>query len=199
MKHEFKRIDPELKIELKESSVSDIFQKELSDRIICGLAAFPHGVDTMSHDIEGIVQTSNSMALARTESDAFVYQISSRSASKSELLAARYRNEAFGELLHGESVFVVEYPGWEPDPDSKIFKVTTDAYKDLFNEKPEVTAIHAGLECGIVGEKCYGMDMVSFGPTIRGAHSVDERVGIKSVDKFWKLLVRVIEDISNGK
>jgi dipeptidase D len=87
------------------------------------------------------------------------------------------------------------YPGWKPDPESQILRITVDSYKKLFKQKPQVLAIHAGLECGLIGAIYPGMDMVSFGPTIKGAHSPDERIEIASTGKFWDLLVDILEHI----
>jgi dipeptidase D len=86
------------------------------------------------------------------------------------------------------------YPGWAPNPNSEILDMMVAKYENLFGEKPHVNAIHAGLECGLLGERYPGLDMISFGPTIKGAHSPDERVNIKSVQKFWKFLVDIIQD-----
>ena len=87
------------------------------------------------------------------------------------------------------------YPGWKPDPDSRIVAITEASYKKLFHTDPEVLAIHAGLECGLIGDKYPGMDMVSYGPTIKGAHSPDERLEIETVQKFWDLTLDVLENI----
>ena len=91
-----------------------------------------------------------------------------------------------------------QYPGWEPNPSSPLLETVRSNYKKLFDESPTVAAIHAGLECGIIGQRVGGMDMVSFGPTIRGAHSPDERVWIDSVGKSYKLLCSVLADLANG-
>jgi len=99
-------------------------------------------------------------------------------------------------LLAGASVVHSEgYPGWTPNPDSAVAKIAAEAYKKLFGNDPVVKSIHAGLECGLFLEKYPELDMVSFGPTIRGAHSPDERISIETVDKFWKLLVEVLANI----
>ena len=87
------------------------------------------------------------------------------------------------------------YPGWTPNPNSEIVSVTENLYEKLFKEKPEVLAIHAGLECGLIGDKYPGLDMISFGPTIKGAHSPDERIEIESVQKFWDLTLEVLKNI----
>ena len=95
------------------------------------------------------------------------------------------------------------YPGWKPNPKSPILKVLEKTYQDLFNEKPNVQACHAGLECGILGTNYPKMDMISFGPTIKGAHSPDERANIKSTQKFWKYVLQILKNIpvklTNGK
>ena len=88
------------------------------------------------------------------------------------------------------------YPGWAPNINSPILETTTKIYTDLLGKDPHICAIHAGLECGVIGEKVEGMDMVSFGPTIKGPHSPDERVEINSVDKFWHLLLKILRELA---
>jgi dipeptidase D len=95
---------------------------------------------------------------------------------------------AGAKVSHGEG-----YPGWKPNVKSELVGVMRKAYKKLFNQEPLVLAIHAGLECGVIGEKYPGMDMISFGPTLRGVHAPDEKINIETVDKFWKLLVEVLK------
>ena len=102
-------------------------------------------------------------------------------------------------MFHLAGAFVLHsdgYPGWTPNPDSKVLEITVNSYKKLFGVKPRVRSIHAGLECGLFLEKYPELDMVSFGPTIKGAHSPDERLEISTVDKFWKHLVDVLENIN---
>ncbi len=101
---------------------------------------------------------------------------------------------ADARVKHGDG-----YPGWEPDMDSEILAVTTKAYEKLFNEEAEVLVIHAGLECGIIGEKYPGMDMISYGPEIKGAHSPDERIEISSVERFWDLTLEVLKNAPEKK
>jgi len=103
--------------------------------------------------------------------------------------------KAVFELLGAEVVLEGGYPGWEPKPDAEIIKVMTKLYRELFNEEPHVNAIHAGLECGILGTNYPGMEMISFGPNIRGPHSPDEKCQISSVQKYWKYLIKTLENI----
>ena len=99
--------------------------------------------------------------------------------------------------VYGASIEQDEaYPGWAPDPKSPILETTTKIYKKLLGKDPHICAIHAGLECGVIGEKVNNMDMISFGPTIKGPHSPDERVEIKSVDKFWDLLLKILKELA---
>lgn len=91
------------------------------------------------------------------------------------------------------------YPGWKPNMQSKALKATKDAYKELFGDEPEVTAIHAGLECGLINEVFPNLDIISFGPTIEGAHSPDERLNIPATEKFWTLLTKVLENLAKAK
>jgi dipeptidase D len=98
-------------------------------------------------------------------------------------------------LAGAEVTHSAGYPGWKPNPDSTLLKLTVESYKRLFNEEPKVLAIHAGLECGLIGAIYPGMDMVSFGPTIKGAHSPDERLHIPSVTRFWELTLEILRKL----
>ena len=114
---------------------------------------------------------------------------------KSEINDIANQVKACGVLAGAKVKQGAGYPGWTPNMDSEILKLMKATYKELFGEEPEVKAVHAGLECGIIGEKFPGLDMISYGPTIIGAHSPDERVNIKSVEKFWKLLTGVLKKL----
>ena len=109
--------------------------------------------------------------------------------------AAAEKIEATFRLIDAHVTHGDGYPGWTPNPDSKILKVAVDSYKRLFGKEPVVRAIHAGLECGLIGEKYEGMDMISYGPTLRGVHSPDERVEIKTVEMFWRHTLEILKSI----
>jgi dipeptidase D len=160
------------------------------------IAACPHGILEMSSRMIGMVETSTNLASVKFKDNNEIILITSQ---RSEIDSRKFMAAEMVEsamLLAGASVAHSEgYPGWTPNPDSAVAKIAADSYKKLFGNDPVVKSIHAGLECGLFLEKYPELDMVSFGPTIRGAHSPDERISIETVDKFWKLLVEVLENI----
>ncbi|MBD3179585.1 MAG: beta-Ala-His dipeptidase [Candidatus Latescibacteria bacterium] len=160
------------------------------------LIALPHGVETMSYDIEGLVETSNNLATIKVEEGKAVIGTSTRSSIASALHALSDRITAVAKLAGAEVEEEAPYPGWKPNLQSKILALVKKVHKREFGEEPEMKAIHAGLECGIIGEKFSGMDMVSFGPWIEHPHSPDERVNIPSVETFWKLLKAVLKEVA---
>jgi dipeptidase D len=152
------------------------------------LLAIPHGVEAMNYDIEGLVETSNNLATVAFSGDEAVIGTSTRSSIATALQALRDRISAVSRLAGASIVENDPYPGWMPNVDSELLKIFKEVHKEVFGKEPETIAIHAGLECGIIGEKFPGMDMISFGPDIEHPHSPDERVNVKSVEQFWKLL-----------
>ena len=162
------------------------------------LLAFPNGVLAMSQDLPGLVETSNNLALVKLDSDRFVIHNSPRSSQAIALRAVMDQIQAITRMAGAEYEEKDAYPGWQPNPDSRILNLVEEVHEQLFNNRPERRAIHAGLECGLIGEKFEGMDMVSFGPEIINPHSPDEAVNIASVETFYKHLVGVIEAIAQG-
>ncbi|MBK9090278.1 MAG: aminoacyl-histidine dipeptidase [Holophagales bacterium] len=157
-------------------------------RIVGFLHAAPHGVLGWSPDIPGLVQTSTNLAIVETKDDEVSFATSQRSSVDSAKKDAG-RQMATAMMLAGLDVKQGDgYPGWKPNVSSPILGVAKGVHAEVFGHEPEVKAIHAGLECGIIGEKFPGMDTISFGPTIRNAHSPDECVSIPSVQNFWKYL-----------
>jgi len=166
------------------------------DRLLRLMMALPHGVLAMSGDIPGLVETSNNLAVVGNGAGTIRVVTSSRSSVAPSLayVLAQVRAAA---ALAGASVTLKDgYPGWKPDMDSKALAVVRDVYRTQWKKEPHVTAIHAGLECGLLGEKVPGLDMVSFGPQIEGAHSPDERVNVPSVERFWRALSEVLDRLS---
>jgi dipeptidase D len=196
---EYKTVDGDLKIILKKLNkhFPDVFTKPFTVNLINVLLAMPHGVLEMSQDIPGLVETSTNLASIKTENDKVIIGTSQRSSIDSAIhYVANSVNSVF-VLGRGHAKTSDGYPGWKPNLNSKILKLSHNVYKELFSSEPEIKAIHAGLECGILGNKYPGIDMVSFGPTITGAHSPDEGVEIKTVDKFYKLLKGVLSKASD--
>ncbi|MBQ3766793.1 MAG: aminoacyl-histidine dipeptidase [Bacteroidales bacterium] len=160
--------------------------------IIMTLLGCPHGVEKMSMDIPGLVETSTNLAAVRIEGDVLKVVTSQRSSVVSELHAMAERVEAALFLGSFDVEHHGEYPGWKPNLDSRILKVSVDSYKRLFGTEPEVKAIHAGLECGLFLEKFPGLDMISFGPTLRNVHAPGEKLELASLDKFVAHLTDVV-------
>ena len=160
--------------------------------IIMTLLSVPHGVEKMSMDIPGLVETSTNLAAVRIEGDVLKVVTSQRSSVVSELHAMAERVEAAFFLGSFDVEHHGEYPGWKPNLDSRILKVSVDSYRKLFKVDPEVKAIHAGLECGLFLEKFPDLDMISFGPTLRNVHAPGEKLELASLDKFVDHLVDVV-------
>jgi dipeptidase D len=150
----------------------------------------------MSSRMEGMVETSTNLASVKfVGNNKIKVTTSQRSEIDSRKIMAAEMVESVFRLAGAEVEHSDGYPGWTPDPDSEVLKITVGSYKKLFGVEPVVRSIHAGLECGLFLEKYPGLDMVSFGPTIRGAHSPDERLDIETTGKFWKHLIDVLENL----
>ena len=159
------------------------------------LLTLPHGVVSMHPEIDGLVETSSNLAVVRCENSRAQVVCSSRSSVASALAAVRLTIKAAAELAGARIIQEGGYPGWEPNLDSALLKKIRDVYSRVFGKEAEIKAVHAGLECGIIGEKYPGMDMVSFGPTIEHPHSPEERVHIGSVERFWTFLAAALQDL----
>ncbi|GAB1417713.1 aminoacyl-histidine dipeptidase [Bacteroidales bacterium] len=197
MKAEYAITEPLLKIEVNPmpQMPETVVAADDQRKLILALYACPHGVIAYSQSIPGFVETSTNLASVRSESDHFLITTSQRSSvesAKDDIV--RMVSSCF--LLAGAEVENSNgYPGWAPNPYSKIREITVESYKRLFGNEPVVKAIHAGLECGLIGDKYPEMDMISFGPTIKGAHSPDERIEIATVQKFWELTLDILKNI----
>lgn len=193
---ELEMTEPDLKMHLESCDIPEtVFTDDFQDAMLNTIYACPHGVIEMSRKIEGLVETSTNLASVKQVDDKLIITTSQRSSVESakENIAAMVRcvfELAKAEVKHGEG-----YPGWSPNVNSEILEITRDSYEQLFNQKPIVRAIHAGLECGLFLEKYPELDMISFGPTIRGAHSPNERINIETVNKFWLHLIDVLKNI----
>jgi dipeptidase D len=178
------------------NDVKKVFSDVLCKDILNVLYSIPHGVQAMSHAVEGLVETSTNMAIVETKEDIVEMLTSQRSSVASSITDIADKVKAVGELGGFEVEQGGGYPAWQPNPDSPVLKLAIQTYKEKAGKEPEVKAIHAGLECGLIGEKYPGMDMLSFGPTIEGAHSPDERVKIKDVEKIWNFLLDLLKKIN---
>jgi dipeptidase D len=166
------------------------------DRLVQLLLALPHGVLAMSPDIPGLVETSNNLAVVKETDGKIRVVTSSRSSVAPSLSCVLAQVRAVAGLAGAAVTLKDGYPGWKPNLDSKALAAVRAVYRKQWNKDPHVTAIHAGLECGLLGEKIPGLDMVSFGPQIEGAHSPDERVNVASVARFWGALTEVLDRLS---
>ncbi len=194
--HESSTVDPGMTFEVTEVSTPPTVWDEVTTRRgLALLTTLPHGVVRMSPDIPGLVETSTNLAVAARRNGDLDILLSSRSSVASALRALRQRIRSAGSLAGAEAEEEDAYPGWEPDVGSRLLGVVKEVYAEHLGE-PEVGAIHAGLECGIIGEKYDGMDMVSFGPQIEFPHSPDERVKIDSVQSFYVVLRALLERLS---
>ncbi|MCM1041158.1 MAG: aminoacyl-histidine dipeptidase [Bacteroides sp.] len=165
------------------------------DALVYALLACPHGVLRMSDEIENFVETSTNLASVKTLEDHVLICTSQRSSVESAKHAAAQRVAACFKAIGAKTSHSEGYPGWNPNPNSPILKLTLEAFKDLFHEEGKALAIHAGLECGLFSEKYPDMDMVSYGPTMRGVHAPGERVELATVTRFWQLTKEILKRV----
>ena len=189
-----RRYTDEKQIVIRVEELAQVDEKIIEEgpRIIRGLLAVPHGVVEMSPIIPGLVETSTNLAAVKSENGRLYILTSQRSAVgfKRDMLSRRVK--AALELTGCEVSYESEYPAWEPNPESELLQFSRRVFEELSGRKAELTAVHAGLECGVIGSKIPGMDMVSFGPDLEGPHSPDERVSISSTERFWHFLVTLL-------
>ena len=200
LKQELKSIEPHFQIEVSNGEVKEnaVDSADLEKILNC-LYALPNGVFRMSPDFKDLVEASTSLARVVISDGSFSTQSLQRSSVESTkgdvANAVRCAFEAIGCSV----VQSGDYPGWQPNTDSVILNLMANLYRDLYNDEPKIKACHAGLECGILGKKMPGVDMISFGPNIRAAHSPDEKVQISSVQKFWEYLQEVLKRFPNKR
>jgi len=198
-KDELQFIDPKVSLSLNTDGFdapSAMFTSELHNKFLNLLYTIPHGVIAMSHAIPGLVETSTNLAVVSMKENKLSILTSQRSSIGSALTDINDMVRACGFQANADVHSGGGYPAWKPNPDSPLLKKAKEIYQNLFGKEPEVKAIHAGLECGIIGDKFPGMDMISFGPTIEGAHSPDERVQISTVEKFWKFVEALLVNLA---
>lgn len=197
VKNELKTTEPQLFVNAIDAISPDmVFDKYTQTLLINALYACPHGVIEMSREIPNFVETSTNLASVKTNDGLVTITTSQRSSVASALDNTVNMVESVFLLIGANVTHSNGYPGWAPNPESHILEITKLAHFRLFDTQPEVLAIHAGLECGLIGEKYPGMDMISYGPTMRGVHSPDEKIYIPSVERFWKLTLEVLKSIS---
>lgn len=196
LKEEFSTIEANLDVEINEVTLPEkIMDLGVQEGFIKAIYAALNGVYRMSPDVDGLIETSNNIARVIVKDGVIKIGCLTRSSSESNKWDLANSLRSCFELAGFNVDFSGTYPGWLPNLNSEILVVLENLYKKLFNENPNVAACHAGLECGILGQNYPNMDMISFGPNIRGAHSPDERAQISSTQKFWKLLLEVLKNI----
>ena len=196
---EYKSTDADAKIEYQslEYPPEEIVPAKLQKYLLGTIYSIHSGIHRMSPEISGLVQTSNNLARVLVKDGDITIGCLTRSSVNSERDDMASSIAAVLRLTGANVEFGGDYTGWKPSPDATIVKLMSDLYEELFSEKPHVAACHAGLECGIIGTNYPAMEMISFGPNIRGAHSPDERVQISSVQKFWSYLLETLKRIPN--
>jgi len=195
-KNEFLSIDPGIKLEAKPAEIPEsVMDKVSQDKLLNAVYACPNGVVRMSTDMEGLVETSTNLAVIKTEGNEVKIQCLMRSSVDTAKEDLKNMFTSVFEPVGIDIVFEGEYPGWKPNMDSAILKTMQAVYNKKFGKIPEIKAIHAGLECGLLGGVYPNMDMISLGPTIRYPHSPDEKVNIETVLKFWEFLLETLKAI----
>jgi dipeptidase D len=197
LSQEYATTDPDLNVKASSEGVYEgkAATLEATLQFTRALHSLPNGIYRLSPDVDGLVQTSSNLARVVFEDDAFHVACLVRGSVDSEKSDMARAISCALEQIGAEVSCSGEYPGWAPKPDSEVVRVMSKIYRELFNEEPHVLACHAGLECGIIGQNYPDMEMISFGPNIRGAHSPDETVQISSVQKTWKLLTETLARI----
>lgn len=194
LKFEYAETDPNLTFTLTaESGDYKAASAATTRRAIDTVFAYPHGVADMSNDIAGLVETSNNLAMVKVDNGKLIILSNQRSSNMDSLALLGERIMSVARLAGASGEASGGYPSWEPNMDSGLLARCVDVYQKRFDKKPVVEAIHAGLECGIIGAKYDGMDMISFGPTIKNPHSPDEMIEIESIGKVWEFMVALFE------
>ena len=196
LQFEFRSTEPDLKVTLREADAPKrVVDQASQEKLVNVLYACAHGVLAMSREIDNFVETSTNLAAVKMQDGHFLVTTSQRSSVESAKLAAAQKIEATFRLVGARVSHSDGYPGWTPNPESRVLKVGVDVYRKMYGREPVVRAIHAGLECGLIGEKYPKMDMISYGPTLRGVHSPDERIEIKTVEMFWNQTLEILRQL----
>ena len=201
VENEYKGLEPTLAFDLESVDRPEFcVDSDTTTKLIRSLYCAPHGVISMSRDLEGLVETSTNLASVKMkDTNQIVVTTSQRSSVESRKWDIANQVEALFTLAGAEVSHGDGYPGWAPNMDSQIMKIASEAYEELYGVKPAIKAIHAGLECGLFLEKYPHLDMVSFGPTLQGVHSPSERMYIPAVERYWGQLTRILEKVADLK
>ncbi len=191
---EYAGIEDSIAVSVVDAAVAPVMPADVANRLMAAVVACPDGVEKMSMAMEGLVQTSNNLARVVSDGKSVKLQTLMRSSVRSEKEALGDAIKAVFELAGAEVELSGSYDGWNPNMESPILKAMLASYEALYGKRPAVTAIHAGLECGIIGSNYPNLDMISFGPTICYPHSPDEKVNIASVGKFYDFLLHTLKN-----
>ncbi len=197
VRDEYGALEPDLKVSATPSDLPEtVIDAKTQHRLLSALSIVPHGVLGWSREIPDLVETSSNLATIRFTGENTIHVVTTQRSSSDEAKHyASMKTEASFDLAGAKVTHSDGYPGWKPNMNSAILRLMIDSYRKLFGKVPQVKAIHAGLECGLILEKYKGIDMISFGPTIRGAHTPEERIEIVTVQMFWDLLIDVLRHI----
>lgn len=196
IKEEYRIEDPDIKISFEKiETPKDMFTKELTNDIIDFMITVPDGVQYVSKDIEGLVQTSLNIGILEEKDGKVIFTISIRSSLKSSLYEIASKIDVIGERSNAKVKRISEYPAWEYDPTSKVREIAKNTYKSLTGKDAKINAIHAGLECGLLKRALQDVDMISFGPNIYDAHTPKEHMSISSVERTWEFMKKLLENI----
>lgn len=187
--------EPNLKIEINKTEAKEAYTKELSSKVIDFLMVLPDGVQYISKDIEGLVQTSLNNAIIEEKEGKLVLTTSVRSASSSSLREILNKVETAASLVGAETKEYAAYPAWQYEADSKLRDIAIKTYKECYGKEPKIRSIHAGLECGLLKGILPNTDMISFGPDIRNAHSASEYMSISSVERVWDYFKKLLANL----
>ncbi|MGL4806241.1 MAG: aminoacyl-histidine dipeptidase, partial [Bacteroidales bacterium] len=196
IRDDYKGVEDGIKFEVEEVALpKTLIPEEIQDNIINAVVAVPNGAARFLVDMPDVVETSSNMAIISVDKGVFSVKFLVRGSNDNLKMDLASSIESTFALAGAKVEFSGEYPGWNPNMDSQILHVMKDEYKKLYGVEPKVNVIHAGLECGIIGAACPGMDMISYGPTVRFPHSPDEKVNIKDVELFWDYTKAILEGI----
>lgn len=201
LENEYSGVEPDMELSLESVEKPEfVIDQNTSSNIVRALYSAPHGVISMSRDLEGLVETSTNLAAVKMQPDnKILVTTSQRSSVESRKIDIANQVKALFGLAGAEVAQGEGYPGWQPNMNSRIMHIASDAYKELYGVTPAIKAIHAGLECGLFLQKYPGLDMVSFGPTLRDVHSPSERMYIPAVERFWEQLKLILTKVADLK
>lgn len=193
---EFRVSEPNISISIEKVDREEkSFTKETSNKVISVIMLIPNGVQAMSLDIQGLVETSNNLGVIVTEKDKVVFTSATRSSVPSRKHFLQDQVKHLAGLIGANYLDYGNYPGWAYEPNSTLRDKCIQLYSEMYNRKAEFEAIHAGLECGLFSEKVQGLDIISFGPNITGQHTPEEKLSISSTERVWKFLVKLLEGL----